>query len=92
MITLPPKLIEIMIKYYKNGKTKLGGKMRIEILVKQIRKEKHITLEQLSRRTGISTTHINDVENNLKEPGLSIMVRLAKALNMDIRDLYKVIW
>lgn len=81
-----------MIKYYKNGKTKLGGKMRIEILVKQIRKEKHITLEQLSRRTGISTTHINDVENNLKEPGLSIMVRLAKALNMDIRDLYKVIW
>lgn len=81
-----------MIKYYKNEKTKLGGKMRIEILVKQIRKEKHITLEQLSRRTGISTTHINDVENNLKEPGLSIMVRLAKALNMDIRDLYKVIW
>ena len=66
--------------------------MHIEILLKQIRKQKRLTLEQLAERTGISKTHINDEENNLKEPRLSIMVRLSKALDVQITDLYKVIW
>lgn len=66
--------------------------MRVVILVKSIRKKKNLTLEQLSERTGISKSHINDVENENKEPGISIMVRLAKALDVEITDLYKVIW
>lgn len=66
--------------------------MRIKILIKEIRKEKNLTLEQLAEKTGISKTHINDVENEIKEPGLSVMVRLAKALNVKITELYKVMW
>lgn len=66
--------------------------MRIKILIKEIRKEKNLTLEQLADKTGISKTHINDVENEIKEPGLSVMVRLAKALNVKITELYKVMW
>lgn len=66
--------------------------MRIEILVKKARKQKHISLAQLSDRTGISTTHINDIENNLKEPSFSMMIRLAKGLDVDLSELYKVIW
>ena len=58
-----------------------GDKMHIEILLKQKRKEKKLTLEQLSKKTGVSSTHINDIENNLKSPSLLIMVLL-----------YKVIW
>ncbi len=66
--------------------------MRIEILIKPIRISKNITLAQLSRMTGISDTHINDVENNLKEPGISILVRIAHALKVDVTDLYKIHW
>ena len=66
--------------------------MKIEILIKPIRINKKITLNQLSRLTGISATHTNDVENNLKEPGLSIMIRIAYALKVDITDLYKIHW
>lgn len=66
--------------------------MKIEILVKDIRKEKHFSLEKLSNKSGISTTHINDIENNIKGPSLYVMVRLAKALNVDITKLYKVKW
>ncbi len=66
--------------------------MHIEILLKQKRKEKNITLAQLSERTGISTTHLNDIENNLKEPSISMMVRLAKGLDLKMEELYKVIW
>ena len=66
--------------------------MRIEILVKNVRKQKHVTLAQLSDKTGISRTHINDIENELKEPSFSMMIRLAKGLDVELSELYKVIW
>ena len=66
--------------------------MHIQILLKQVRVQKNMTLAKLSDKTGISTTHINDIENNLKEPSLSMMVRLAKGLDVNINELYKVIW
>ena len=66
--------------------------MHVEILLKEKRKERNLTLAQLSDRTGISTTNINDIENNIKEPSISMMVRIAKALDLKIEDLYKVRW
>ena len=56
--------------------------MNVEILLKQVRQNKNITLNRLSERSGISTTHINDIENNIKSPSLYVMVRLAKALEV----------
>lgn len=66
--------------------------MRVEILLKEKRKEKKLTLAQLSDRTGISTTHLNDIENNIKEPSISMMIRIAKALDINIEELYKIKW
>ena len=66
--------------------------MRVEIILKEKRKEKKFTLAQLSAKTGISTTHINDIENNIKEPSISMLVRIAKALDVKVEDLYKVQW
>lgn len=65
-------------------------KLHIELLIKQIRKKQNITLEELARISGISKTHINDIENNKKEPTLSVAVALAKALNVQLTDLFKV--
>ena len=67
-------------------------KLRVEILLKEKRKEKKLTLAQLSERTGISTTHLNDIENNIKEPSISMMVRIGKALDLKVEELYKVKW
>lgn len=66
--------------------------MRVEILLKQVRQKKKITLKKLSEKSGVSTTHINDVENNLKSPSLFVMIQLAKALDVEITELYKVKW
>lgn len=66
--------------------------MHIEMKIKEVRKKKNLTLIQLSNRSGLSATHINDVENGLKEPGISVLVRLARALDVPITDLYKVVW
>lgn len=70
----------------------IGDNMRIEILVKQVRTTRNLTLSQLSIRSGVSSTHLNDIERNLKGPSLFVMVKLAKALDVNITELYKVIW
>lgn len=66
--------------------------MKIILNVKQIRTERHMTLKQLSIKSGVSTTHINDIENGKKGASLEVMVRLAKAFNLPIELLYKVKW
>ena len=66
--------------------------MRIEILLKDIRQKKNVTLKRLSEKSGVSVTHINDIENNIKNPSLLVMVRLSKALDVNITELYKVKW
>lgn len=66
--------------------------MHMEILLKQVRQNKSVTLNRLSEKSGISTTHINDIENNIKSPSLFIMARLAKALDVEITELYKIKW
>ena len=66
--------------------------MHIEILLKQIRQDKGMTLKKLSERSGVSTSHISDIENNFKMPSLIVVVKLAKALDVGVTDLYKVIW
>ena len=66
--------------------------MHVEILLKEKRKEKKLTLAQLADKTGISKTHINDIENNIKEPSISMLIRIAKALDLKVEDLYKVKW
>lgn len=64
--------------------------MRIEFQIKEIRKNNKISLKELSRKTGISKTHLNDIENNLKMPSLLICIIIAKVLKKDIKDIYKI--
>ena len=64
--------------------------MILKFLIKEIRKEQNITLKQLSYRTGISTTHLNDIESNSKMPSLIFPIKIAKALKVNINDLYYI--
>ncbi len=66
--------------------------MHIEILVKDVRQSKGVTIASLSRKSGVSAAHLCDIEKNFKSPSLLVMVRIAKALNVDITELYKVKW
>ena len=66
--------------------------MQVILHIKEIRKKKKITLTKLSDLTGISTSHINDIENNYKMPSLLMVILLAKALKVDIREIFEVKW
>ncbi len=64
--------------------------MKIEILLKQIRLEKGMTLETLSQLSGISKGHLSKIERQEREPKISTLILLAKALNVDVNNLYRV--
>lgn len=64
--------------------------MRIEFQIRDIRKKNNISLKELSRKTGISKTHLNDIENNIKMPSLLISIIIAEELSVDIKEIYKI--
>lgn len=64
--------------------------MKIEILLKQIRLEKGITLETLSQLSGISKGHLSKIERQEREPKISTLILIAKALKVDVNNLYRV--
>lgn len=63
--------------------------MVIVFVIKEIRKKKNITVYKLSKLTGISRTYLLELENNKKfNPSLSIMYKIANALEVKIDDLF----
>ena len=68
-----------------------GGYMYIIIKLKEIREQKNLSLGDLAKKTGISKSHLNYIEKGEKEPLLSMIIRIAIALNIDEKELYKVV-
>lgn len=57
--------------------------------IKEIRKKKNITVYKLSQITGIARTYLLELENNKKfNPTLSVMYKIASALEVKIDDLF----
>lgn len=68
----------------------MGDSMYIEFKIREIRKSKNITITRLSELTGISKSHLSNIERGEKEPSISILIRIALALKVDEKELYKV--
>jgi len=50
-----------------------------------------VTLVKLSKMTGISKSSLSRIENMIKSPTLEQLEKIAKALDVQITDLYKQI-
>lgn len=68
-----------------------GDIVYIEYLIKKVRNEKGISLRELSKRADVSVGHLSDVENGLKEPSFFIMIRIARALDVELDKIYKLV-
>jgi len=64
--------------------------MRIEILIRDIRKKKNIKIETLAKMAGISKGTLSKIERGEQEPLFPTMISIALALKVDIKELYKV--
>lgn len=63
--------------------------MKIKILLGEIRTRRGMSLEVLSKKSGVSRSHINFIENRMRNPTISVMCKLAKALGVGLDDIVK---
>lgn len=63
--------------------------IQISNRLKDIRKEKNITLQELADQTGVSKGMLSQVENNRSIPSLSVLLNLIKALQIDLNEFFK---
>ena len=67
-----------------------GDFMKVEILLKQVRLKKGMTLEILAQLSGISKGHLSKIERQERDPKISTLVLIADALKVNVNDLYKI--
>ena len=79
-----------MYDFYIRRNTKDEAKMRVEILVKEIRKSKGIKFETLAKKSGLTKGALSKIERGEVEPKLSTLVLIALALKCDVTELYKI--
>lgn len=58
----------------------------MDLKVREIRMKQGITLRQLAKLSGISTTQLQAIETGSADPRLSTLLKLAKALQVTIGD------
>ena len=51
-----------------------------------------MTYRKLSRLSGISKTSLNDIANFREDPKQSTMIAIARALNMEVVDIFDLEW
>lgn len=57
--------------------------------IKEIRTKKGLTQKELSKLSGVSESYIGDLERNEKIPSIITIYKLAKALEVDIKELFE---
>ena len=58
-------------------------------MIKPLREKRNISLYSLSKFTGISRTYLRSLENNqVFNPTMQILYKIANALNVSIKDLF----
>ncbi len=61
---------------------------RIPERLKELRKQKKLTLEQLAQRAGCTKSYISQLEKGTSAPSLSMLSRLADALEIRVVQLF----
>ena len=57
--------------------------------LKDLRQQKRFTLEQLARRAGCTKSYISQLEKGTGAPSVSMLGRLADALEVHVVDLFR---
>lgn len=60
----------------------------MKILLWEKRKQKNLTLIELSKLTNLGKSTLNDLENEKYSPTMQQMEQIAKGMNLKITDLF----
>lgn len=64
--------------------------MRIIYKIYEERTKQKLSVRQLSAKSGVSKTQINDIENGNKHPTVYVLCLLSLALNVDPCSLFEM--
>ncbi len=70
---------------FENFYIKLGKRIKL------LREKNHYTQEKLAERTGISLDYLGKIEVSINKPGLKTLLKLSKALNITMEELFKTL-
>ena len=56
--------------------------MSIGTMIRQLRREKDLTQEQLAEMLSITTKHLSKIETGLRGPSVQLLISLAEELNI----------
>ncbi len=62
--------------------------VQISNKIKEVRKEKNITLQELADIAGVSKGMLSQVENNRTIPSLTVFLNIIKSLQIDVNDFF----
>ncbi len=57
--------------------------------IKEIRKQKNITIQTLADKANVSKGLISQIENNRTVPSLFVLMNIIQSLNLDVNDFFK---
>lgn len=58
------------------------------IMIKELRKSKNMSQKKLARISGLSQSHISEIENEIESPTLHVLDRIATALEIPTHKLF----
>ncbi len=61
----------------------------MKILIWKVRREKHVSMEELAEKTGIGRSTLYNYENGLFSPTIDALEKIADALGVQIEELYE---
>jgi DNA-binding XRE family transcriptional regulator len=56
--------------------------------IKELRESKGMTTRGFAREAGISTETLNAVEHGRRQPSMATLGKIAKALDVEVKDLF----
>src|ERR1700761_429423 len=63
--------------------------IQISNRIKERRREKNITVQELAQRANVSKGLISQIENSRTIPSLMVLIEIVKALEIDLNDFFK---
>lgn len=64
--------------------------MRVGLNVRDLRRGRDLTQEEVAHRADVNQTYLSDVERGKRNPSILVLSRIAAALSVDIEDLVKI--
>ena len=61
---------------------------RVGKRISKVRRDRGMTSEQLAYENEISKGYLSDIENGKKLPSIRMLAKIAKALKVDIKELF----